>query len=239
MEPVLFYGVPSGCSLASIVALEWLGQPYRLARVEMLEQPWDAAYARVNPKMKTPALLLEDGTPLTESLAILQHIARRADASRRGPRHDADALAETLSYLVTDLFSAFAPLWAAYEKGDEHPDWVPVLRQFGQAAVEREFAYLETRLKGRDWLLGGEQPSVADAYLFAVARWADYHQLFDTAERFPAVARVLGRLRDDPAVRFALAVEQGEDGKGAKGGKGDSACLGHVPLQDALGRAQG
>ncbi|GMU06544.1 hypothetical protein [Corallococcus caeni] len=26
--PILFYGVPSGCSFGSIVALEWLGRPY-------------------------------------------------------------------------------------------------------------------------------------------------------------------------------------------------------------------
>ncbi|MCR7705994.1 glutathione S-transferase, partial [Pseudomonas aeruginosa] len=35
MEPVLFYGVPHGCSFGSIVALEWLGRPYRLCRIEM------------------------------------------------------------------------------------------------------------------------------------------------------------------------------------------------------------
>ena len=45
MEPVLFYGVPGGCSLASIIALEWLGQPYKLCRIEMLEQPWPSKTA--------------------------------------------------------------------------------------------------------------------------------------------------------------------------------------------------
>ena len=33
--PILYYGVPSGCSFGSIVALEWLGQPYALSRIEM------------------------------------------------------------------------------------------------------------------------------------------------------------------------------------------------------------
>ena len=37
MEPVLFYGVPSGCSFGSIVALEWLGIPYKLCRIDMPE----------------------------------------------------------------------------------------------------------------------------------------------------------------------------------------------------------
>lgn len=58
MQPILFYGVPQGCSFGSIVALEWLGQPYRLCRVEMLEQPWDPLFERINPLYQTPALLL-------------------------------------------------------------------------------------------------------------------------------------------------------------------------------------
>ena len=35
MTPILFYGVPSGCSFGSIVALEWLRQPYHLCRIDM------------------------------------------------------------------------------------------------------------------------------------------------------------------------------------------------------------
>ncbi|NNB97216.1 hypothetical protein HI113_25245 [Corallococcus exiguus] len=35
--PTLVYGVPSGCSFGSIVALEWLGQPYQLCRIAMPE----------------------------------------------------------------------------------------------------------------------------------------------------------------------------------------------------------
>jgi glutathione S-transferase len=42
MQPVLFYGVPQGSSFGSIVALEWLEQPYQLCRIEMLQQPWDS-----------------------------------------------------------------------------------------------------------------------------------------------------------------------------------------------------
>jgi glutathione S-transferase len=47
MQRVLFYGVPQGSSFGSIVALEWLGQPYQLCRIEMLQQPWDAHDPRV------------------------------------------------------------------------------------------------------------------------------------------------------------------------------------------------
>ena len=66
MEPVLFYGVPKGCSFGSIVALEWLGQPYRLCRIDMLRDMQGDLYARFNRMRKTPVLLLENGKVLGE-----------------------------------------------------------------------------------------------------------------------------------------------------------------------------
>lgn len=238
MEPVLFYGVPSGCSLASIIALEWLGRPYRLSRVEMMEQPWPSAFARINPKMKTPALVLGDGDTLTESLAILMHIARRGQegsgtteripSRAAGAKSPDDGLAEMLAYLTTDFFSAFGPLWLAYESGELDAGSKAMLRKLGETDVRREFAYLNRHLAKKDWLLGGEVPTVADAYLYAVARWADYHDMFNLEREYPEVFRLLSKLRQEPAVQFAVAIENGEDVRG------NGAFLGHVTLQDAL-----
>ena len=231
MEPLLFYGVPSGCSLASIIALEWLGQPYRLCRIEMLQHPWPQAYARVNPRMKTPALLLDADTGLSESAAILQHIAARGIDTGLGFRQgtvEFDRLLEMLSYLTTDFFSSFAPLWKAYETAGLGDAEKRRMFDEGKAAVTAEFRHVESMLEGRSWLLGGEAPGVADAYLFAVARWADYHRLFDADHSFPSIARHQARLRQMPAVRFALAIEAGEEARSA-------SFKGHVPIGEALG----
>ena len=49
MEPILVYGFPLGSSMGLVAALEWLGQPYRLSRVDMLGEMREAdAYARLN-----------------------------------------------------------------------------------------------------------------------------------------------------------------------------------------------
>lgn len=213
MEPVLFYGVPSGCSLASMIALEWLGQPYRLCRIEMLQHPWPEAYADLNPRMKTPALLIDADTSLTESSAILQHIAARGIATGLGFRQgtvEFDRLSEALSYLTTDFFSSFAPLWKAYEIEGLSESKKQQLRNEGKSGVSREFQYVESMLEGRTWLLGGDAPGVADAYLFAVGRWADYHRLFDVEAEFPSIARHRARLQQMPSVRLAVAIENGE-----------------------------
>ncbi|MBS7661845.1 glutathione S-transferase family protein [Pseudomonas lalucatii] len=235
MQPVLFYGVPQGCSFGSIVALEWLGQPYQLCRIEMLEQPWDRLFGRINPLYQTPALLLESGEALSESLAILLHLAARAPDTPLAPRQGSpafDQLNQMLSYLVTDFFSAFVPLWVAYEKPELNDEARSVLRALGQEKVADACAYLDQLLSDRPWLLG-ERRSLADAYLAGVARWVEYHQLFDPHRDYPHLARYLARLAADPAVRFATALEQGEAADGSAG------FMGHVSLEQLRPRLVG
>lgn len=214
MEPVLFYGVPAGCSFGSIVALEWLGKPYRLSRVEMMEHPWDPLYARINPQFQTPALLLESGKTLTESLAILKHLTARNPVAMLGfPAGSAedDRLNEMLAYLHTDFFSAFNPLWLAYEMEGLDEAQKAFLRTIGKEGVSKGCAYLNRSLAEREWLLGGTQRSIADAYLSGIGRWIQYHQLFDLEQQYPNLARHLQKLASDPAAIFAKAIEQGEE----------------------------
>lgn len=228
MEPVLFYGVPHGCSFGSLVALEWLGQPYRLCRIEMLEQPWDPLYAKVNPLFLTPALLLEDGEALTESQAILQHLAARGRDAGLGVvqgSREFDRLSEMLAYLNTDFFAAFGPLWTLYEKQGLGGVQQELLRQLGREAVEQGCAHLDGLLAEREWLLG-ERRSLADAYLAGLIRWVRYHRLFDLEEGYPHLARHVRKLQDDPAVHFAEAIERGERPTGRGHFKG------HVTLQE-------
>lgn len=229
MEPVLFYGVPQGCSFGSIVALEWLGQPYRLCRIEMLEQPWDRLYGRINPLYKTPALLLENGEAISESLAILLNLAARGQHRQLGFRQGSlefDRLNRMLAYLNTDFFAAFGPLWAAYEmqEGDEAKK--ALLKAIGRENVAQNCAHLDTLLADREWLLGGERKTVADAYLTGIGRWVEYHQLFELPREYPHLHRHLQKLQADPAVAFARAIEQGQPASGSGG------FMGHISLQE-------
>jgi glutathione S-transferase len=234
MEPVLFYGVPQGCSFGSIVALEWLGQPYRLCRIEMLEHPWPALYARINPLNQTPALLTQEGAPLSESLAILLHEAARGQGRGLGFAQGTpafDDLNQMLAFLNTDFFSAFSPLWTAYEMAKSDPVAQKVLTTLGAGQVRKRFADLDSMLAGRDWLVGGQR-TVADAYLSGIARWAGYHKLFNVDSDYPRVGELLRRLKDDPALKFAEAIEKG--GPAATSGQ----FLGHVTLEELRPRLE-
>jgi glutathione S-transferase len=224
MEPILFYGVPEGCSFSSIVPLEWSGLRYRLCRIEMPGVVTSEAYARVNPVRETPALMNEDGAILRESTAILGKIARAAPARLGGG--DPDRLTEALAFLNTTFFSAFNPLWHAVEHALP-PSEAAALRAYGTAAVARAHGALERLMTGRDWLLG-DRPSAADAYFAGIARWADFHGVIARRD-YPGVDRLYGRLRRDPAGRFAVAIEHERPAESAGG------FAGHVTLDEALG----
>jgi glutathione S-transferase len=230
MLPILFYGVPSGCSFGSIVALEWLGAPYRLCRIDMAgPMIVSPAYARVNPVAETPALLTEAGAILTESMAILGHLGAGGIDQGLGFAQGTpafDRLNRMLAFLNTTFFDAFAPLWYALDHDADGPERA-ALRQFGAANVAKAHANLEAMLGPRTWLLG-EERTLADAYFVGIARWTDYHDVLDRRD-YPALQRLFERLEADPAVRFAHAIERGEPVRGAGGFRGE------VGLDEALG----
>lgn len=223
MEPVLFYGIPHGCSFGSIVALEWLGQPYRLARIDMLARERDPRFLEVSPLGQTPALLLEDGRPLTESLAILQNIAGRDIGSGLGFAQGApefDRLNSVLSYLHTTFHSAFSPAWTAYKLAEDDPDR-GMLRALAREQAAKSYARLQKMVDGREWL-AGDTKTVADAYFIGIARWGEDLGLFDLAKEYPGLHGHIRKLEADPGVVFAHAIE---DGRPATSGGG---FLGHV-----------
>lgn len=193
MEPVLFYGVPHGCSFGSIVALEWLGRPYRLCRIEMPLETGERTYVRLNPARQTPTLLLEDGRALSESLAILQHLAARDLCRKLGyPQGSAefDELNFALALLHTECHSAWGALFYL-----EDADATTTARALTRAA--RAYGRIDKLLGDRKWL-AGEGPSVADAYLAGTARWGREPGLLRPATRLSAPASTPGEAGAGP-----------------------------------------
>lgn len=228
MTPILFYGVPSGCSFGSIVALEWLGQPYRLCRIEMPADVTTEAYKRINPVAETPALLTADGRALSESAAILHHIgALGLDRGLAFPQGSPgfDRLNQVLGFLNTTFFSAFGSLWHVLEHGSEGEE-KRVLTDYGRTRVTRAHALLEDVLGDRPWL-AGEQRTIADAYFAGIARWTAYHDVGERTD-YPRLQRLFEKLEADPAVAFAHAIEEGREARSAGG------FLGEVALEEAL-----
>lgn len=212
-----------------VAALEWLGQPYRLCRVDMLGEMREASYARANARHETPVLITDQGRPLTETMAIAAWLEARDEARRisfapRSPQ--ADRMHQLMAFVNTGFTGAFSPLWAALEMDPPDPDLQAALRRHGRQAVIERHDKLEAMV-GNDTYLVGDRPTLADAVFIGVARWLDFHAVADRA-RWPRIAALRERLEADAAVRFALAIEDG----GHPAGSG--ALVGQVPLQEVI-----
>ena len=203
MSPILFF-TPNSCAFGSIVALEWLGKPYRLCRIEAAMHA-SPAYRRLSPLGEVPALMHEDQI-LTESMAILHHLGSRDLSRGLVPSQgtpEFDRLNQVLSYLTTSVHPLFQPIFHADRFADAAEDQEKV-RQKAVSNLPGRYERLEAFLQGRDWLVG-DRPTVADAYLYGIVRWGDG---FIDTNRYEAVRRLRERLATDPAVKFAHAVER-------------------------------
>ena len=229
MEPILLYGFPSGTSMGLIAALEWLGQPYRLSRVDMLGEMREPSYAKVNPRHETPVLITADGRPLTETMAIAAYLEAR-DTDRRisfDPRSaEADRMHQLMGFLNTGFTAAFSPLWAALEMATPDPQYQAALRRYGKESVIDRHDKLEG-LVGDGPYLVGDHPTLADGLLAGVARWLEYHEVEDIG-RWPKLRDLRRRVEADPAVIYAIALEDGTTPAGS------GACLGQLPLADVI-----
>lgn len=197
------YVMPGACSLASHIALHWAGSDAELAVLAHSDLQGD--FARINPKASVPALVLDDGTVLTESLAVLLYIADTHPASQLGAT---DVLArarlnEAMAELVSDVHKAWAPVFAPmrFVASEAHYDEA---RQAAFKQIDKQYRRLDSLMQGRDWRVLGRR-TVADAYLYVLCTWKDKSP--QKLAEYPALAAYRARLDQDAGVQKALAME--------------------------------
>src|SRR5712675_2382532 len=105
------YFVPGTCALATHIALEEAGAPYKAVLVDFRSRSQRSPeYLAVNPKGRVPALVTEGGT-LTETPALLCFVAQRFPQAGLAPLTDPFALAQVQefnSYLCSTVHVAHA-----------------------------------------------------------------------------------------------------------------------------------
>lgn len=198
------YFSPLACSLAARIALREAGLEARYHRVDLDSKTLTedgSDYRAIAPKGKVPALRLEDGSLLTENVAVLHCIADRSPSLRSPDGADAASayrLAEWLGFVATELHKGFLhPTFA--------PDSPAEMRRHVRMNVAGALANVDASLADRTWLLG-DAFSVADAYL-AWALVLTRHLGVDFSP-WPALAAYLGRALARPSVHEALAIER-------------------------------
>ena len=194
------YFKQGACSLSPHIALREAGLAFELIKVDTKAGKTASGedFAAINPKGYVPVLRLDEGEVLTEGVAIVQYIADRKPEAQLAPRAgtlERYRLAEWLNYVATEV-----------HKGGSAPrNAPPEVKDTVRAALEKKYAWLASRLEGRQYLLG-ERFTVADAYLFTTLTWSGGRGI--ELEKFPALKAYFDRIASRPAVREAVAAER-------------------------------
>ena len=183
------------------------------------QQHHHADYARINPQMALPSLVLDDGTVLTQSLAILEYLEETYPMPRLLPE-DAAGRARVRAL-------------AAMVASDMHPLIVPRVQRYlteqlklgpeQKAAWLRHWAgeslhALEARLardKETGYFAHGDSPTFADICMVGLVTFATTQsidltpyptvtRIFETAMALPAFAQAHPQAQQDaPTIRPA------------------------------------
>lgn len=195
----LFYS-PGACSLSPHILLREAGLSFTPVRVDLKTHKTEdgADFYAISAKGYVPALQLDDGSMLTEGVAIDLWIADQVPAAGLAPREGMDRyrMIELLTFIATELHKNMGGLFA--------PGLPDATREMITQRLTARLGLIEQQLTGRTWLTG-EQFTVADAYLFTVAGWAKWVK-FDLSP-WPQLGAYLARVAARPAVQAALKAE--------------------------------
>jgi glutathione S-transferase len=196
------YYLPGASSLFPHIVLAEAGLAFDVVKVDEHTKAIDGGgnYRSINPLGYVPALQLEDGTVLTETVAIAQYVCDRVPAKNLAPPNGTFQRARLqtwLNFISSELqLGCFCPLFDR-----EIP---AAVKAIFRRRLDSRLAYVEQHLLGETYLLGSDF-SIADVYLFVVSNWARSVELNLTP--YPSILALRKRVGARRAVQQAMRDE--------------------------------
>jgi glutathione S-transferase len=192
---VLLYNSPvSGNCYKVRLLLAHLGIPYEQRELDVVDRSnRREVLGDLNPALRVPTLVLDDGRALGESGAILWYLG---EGTRFVPE-DRYERAQVLQWMFFEQYDhepaiAVARFWLAYSgRPDEFADRLPEKIAAGQRALSA----MERHLDGRRFLVS-DRLTLADIALYAYTHVAEEGGF--ELEPYPAVRRWLDRVASEP-----------------------------------------
>lgn len=183
---VKLYYTSTSCGAASFIAARAAGITIDAEQVNIGTHVTDggADFYQINKNGNVPTLVLDDGTVLNEGAAVLQWIADQA------PGKIAPVNGSTGRYLVINALNYVA---TELHKGTFGPLFNPKLpeRDFFVQAANNKLKSVNELLADNVYLVG-DQPSIADFYLYIVFSWSPYVGL--DLSLYPNIAAFTARI---------------------------------------------
>jgi glutathione S-transferase len=191
----LLYNSPvSGNCYKVRLVLAHLGVPYERRDVDVVDRSnRRELLGSLNPALRVPTLVLDDGRALAESGAILWYFG---EGTRFVPE-DPYERAQVLQWMFFEQYDhepavAVARFWLRYSG---RPELFADRRDERTAAGYRALDAMEGHLDGRSWLVG-DGMTLADIALYAYTHVADEGG-FDL-DGYPAIREWLARVAAEP-----------------------------------------
>ncbi len=195
------YYTPGTCSLAPHIVLEETKTPFTAVKIDLRTKKANdgSDFLKVNPNGYVPALMLDDGTVLTEASVLVQYIADKAGATNLAPANGTVAryqLMSWLNFVATEVHKGFSPLF--------HPKMPAEGKAVATERLIDRIKFLDGHLAKSAYITGNSF-TLPDAYLFTVLQWT-YGLKIDLSP-FPHIVAYLEKIRARPAVEAAMRAE--------------------------------
>ena len=195
------YCKPGACSLSPHIVARECGLDFTQVNVDLQKKVTEQGedYWQINPKGQVPALQFDDGSLLTEGVAIVQYLADlKPDRNLLAPTGSLTRYhtLEWLSFVSSELHKTFSPLF--------RPDTPEEYKAIVRVQLEKKYQAVNDALQDKQWLMGLRY-TVADVYLFVVTRWAKAIKL--DLSGLAALEAWFNRVAERPAVQAALKAE--------------------------------
>ncbi|MBB3893122.1 GST-like protein [Phenylobacterium haematophilum] len=192
------HGAAGSGSVPVEATLTLLGLPYRVVE----NAPWASqaaadAVGEVNRLRQVPAVITPEGELLTESAAILIHLADRHPEARLAPAIDAAERAQFLRWMIYLPAQVYSMFWVR-----DDPSRLAADRAAEKVISERTaqriadcWRMMDEQIEPGDYILG-DAFSVLDLYVAVMSRWTPRRKVFYRAA--PKMSAVVRRVDAEP-----------------------------------------
>ena len=134
--------------MASHIVLEESGEKYEAKRMDLAKgEQRTEAYLKIHPLGRVPALLLDNGEPLTENTAILPYLGKRFGLWPKDPLAEAKALS-MIGYFASSVHPAHAHI-SRPERYATDKSYFPDIQEQGKKTFHGYLKQIDGMLAGR------------------------------------------------------------------------------------------
>jgi glutathione S-transferase len=196
------YYAAGACSLAAHIVLEESGEKYEARKVDLAKgEQRTPEYLKIHPLGRVPALLFDNGKPLTENTAILPYLGKRFKLWPAEPIAEAQALS-VIGFFAASVHPAHGHIGRPERYATDKSAHANI-QETGKKSFHGYLEQIDGMYAGREWL--AERYSVLDPYALVFYSWGIRRELpvAQMKNYTAAKERMLAR----PAVRSIVEKE--------------------------------